>query len=228
MGDAHLLADRDDRAMAAYRQAAANQPDDAEAHFCIADLLARSGRLRDAVYEMEEAVALDPERAYYYYRLADLYRRTGDLEMAEEALLCAISADSDEGLYRYKLGELHMMSEDWMPAARAYLAATECSPLEDFYYIRLAAALIRMDRRAAAIKVLRRTCRIAPDNRAYRYLLGELLMLVGELEAGSEQLRAAGRLDHYERDYVRRVKTRAGQLREDEKLVLVSAIDTPC
>ncbi|MFW6437855.1 MAG: hypothetical protein ACOCZ7_02470, partial [Armatimonadota bacterium] len=65
-----------------------------------------------------------------------------------------------------------------------------------------------------------------PDNRAYRYLLGELLMLMGELEAGSMELRRAGRLDHYDQDYVRRVKRRSGQLREDEKLVLVRAIET--
>jgi len=51
-------------------------------------------------------------------------------------------------------------------------------------------------------------------------------MLRGELEAGSAELRHAGRLDYYDRDYVRRVKRRAGQLREDEKLVLVSAIET--
>ena len=120
-----------------------------------------------------------------------------------------------------------MRSEQWALAARAYLEATRCSPLDDFYHVRLATTLIRMGLRPAAIKVLRRTVRICPDNRAYRYLLGELLVLVGELEAGSDQLRHAGRLDNYDRDYVRRVKTRSGQLRDDEKLVLISAVAIP-
>ena len=51
-------------------------------------------------------------------------------------------------------------------------------------------------------------------------------MLMGELEAGSDELRRAGKLDYYDHEYVRRVKTRSGQLRGDEKLVLISAIDT--
>ncbi|MBD3293572.1 MAG: tetratricopeptide repeat protein [Armatimonadia bacterium] len=226
LGDVHVLADRDDRAMAAYRKALAKKPNSADAHFCIADLLARGGQLREAIYAMEEAVDLAPERAYYLYRLADLYVRVGDVEMAEEALLCAISIDPDEGLYRYKLGELHVLAGDWVPAAQAYFAATQCAPLDDFYHVRLMSALMRLDRRPAALKVLRRTCRIAPDNRAYRYLLGELLVLMGELEAGSAELRRAGKLDYYDQDYVRRVKRRSGQLREDEKLVLISAIET--
>ena len=107
------------------------------------------------------------------------------------------------------------------------MRATLCAPLYYFYQVRLASALLRLGRREAAEKVLRRTVRIAPDNRAYRYLLGELLMLLGDLEAGSEELRRAGRLDDYDRDYVRRVKRRSGQLEEGEKLVLISAVEIP-
>lgn len=227
IGDAYVLVDRDDRAEHAYQQALSKDPGNAEAHFCMADLLARAGRVREAIDEMEMAVDCDPERAYYAYRLAELYVRIGDGEMAEQALHCAIAIDPDEGLYRYKLGELHARGRDWMLAARAYFAATQCSPLDDFYHIRLAAALIRLDRRPAAVKVIRRTCRIAPDNRAYRYMLGELLVLEGDLEGGSDHLRRAGRLDAYDRDYVRRIKHRSGQLEEDEKLVLISAVETP-
>ncbi|MGD9495757.1 MAG: tetratricopeptide repeat protein, partial [Armatimonadota bacterium] len=191
------------------------------------DLLARNGRVQDAIGEMELAVECDPQRPYYCYRLAELYVRSGDEEMAEAALRAAIALDPGEGLYRYKLGELHCRQGQWLEAAQAYLRATECAPLDDFYHVRLATALIRLDRRQAALKVLSRTVRIAPENRAYRYLFGELLVLSGDLEGGNEQLRRAGHLDDYDRDFVRRIKQRSGQLRDGEKLVLISAIETP-
>ena len=75
LGDAHLLAERDDRALGAYRKRSPHAPT-ARGALCVADMLtggpAQRGRLR-----VEEAVDLAPERSYYLYRLADLYMRTG-------------------------------------------------------------------------------------------------------------------------------------------------------
>ena len=93
--------------------------------------------------------------------------------------------------------------------------------------MRLAVALIRLHQRRDALKALARAVRIDPANRAHRYLLGELLVLMGQLHAGNEQIRRAGGLDEYDLDYVGRLKLRSGQLREDEELVTISAIDVP-
>jgi len=156
-----------------------------------------------------------------------MYQRAGQLDHAEARLAQAIALDEGEALYHYKLGELRAHRGQWAAAALCYQAATRCSPLDDFYLVRLAAVLIRLQRRPDALVALERAVRIDPANRAHRYLLGELLVLMGRLEAGNEQIRQAGGLDQYDLDYISRVKLRSGQLLPGEEPIIISAIEVP-
>ncbi len=227
LGDSYMASELSAKAFRAYKQALKVHPRHAQAHAALADFLARHGYLKQATRAQERAVECDPDHAYLSYRLARLYAFSGNFDRAEEQLGVAIKLDGEEALYHYRLGEWRARRGDWKAARTAYANAARHSPLDDFYLVRLAGALIRLNLRSLALRALKRAVRIAPDNRAHRYLLGELMILTGSLESGNEQVRLVGELDEYDREYIRRAKLRSGQLDEDEELITLSPIEVP-
>lgn len=227
LGDSYMASELTAKAFRAYKQALKVHPRHAQAHAALADFLLRHGYLKQATRAQERAVECDPKHPYLNYRLARLYALSGRFDRAEEQVGVAIELDGEEALYHYRLGEWRARRGDWKAARSAYANAARNSPLDDFYLVRLACMLIRLDSRTVALRALKRTVRIDPDNPAHRYLLGELMVLMGDLEAGNEQVRLAGELDEYDREYIRRVKLRSGQLAEDEELITLSPIEVP-
>lgn len=73
------------QAEAAYRQALELAPNIATTHTSLGLVLARQGRLEDALAELERAVALDATDGVAYGHLADLYRTLGREEEADWA-----------------------------------------------------------------------------------------------------------------------------------------------
>ena len=125
-------------------------------------------------------------------RQAEVRRRIGD-QLAEEGVLDA--------------------------ATMSYEAACRHAPADDFYHIRLAVAYARQEEHDKALAIFRRAILIEPRNPAYRFLLAEHLVEMGYEDFAQEQYRIAGRLDQYDLDYVRRVRSRFGaDLRGEEDL----------
>ena len=60
------------RALAGYRQALELLPTDGQAHFGAGIILARGGRLREAVEEFEAAIRIEPGRAEFRQALAQV------------------------------------------------------------------------------------------------------------------------------------------------------------
>jgi Tfp pilus assembly protein PilF len=69
----------------AYRRALELAPNIATIHTSLGLVLARQGRLEDALAELEHAVALDATDGEAYRYLADLYRMLGQEEKAQWA-----------------------------------------------------------------------------------------------------------------------------------------------
>jgi superkiller protein 3 len=81
---------RDEDAIHEYRKAVEIDPKYYQAHFELAALLDRTGRLDEAVREYEVAAPGYPSSGDYFYRLGFGYFRLGDRSKAREKLLRAI------------------------------------------------------------------------------------------------------------------------------------------
>jgi tetratricopeptide (TPR) repeat protein len=84
-----------DEAIAAYQQAAALQPKDAEPHLAAGQLLEKQQKLPDAESELKQALALDAS-SDAVTGLANIYMRSGRLPAAEAALRKLIAEHPDQ------------------------------------------------------------------------------------------------------------------------------------
>jgi tetratricopeptide (TPR) repeat protein len=103
---AHLLeSEKPDEAIAAYREAAALQPKDAEPHVAAGLLLEKQGKFADAESEYKQAVALDPS-SDAVTGLANIYMRGRRLPEAKEYLRKLIAAHPDQAAAHLQLGQI--------------------------------------------------------------------------------------------------------------------------
>ncbi|PHN02871.1 hypothetical protein CRP01_30300 [Flavilitoribacter nigricans DSM 23189 = NBRC 102662] len=87
---AHQFEDTQDHAMMEFRQAIAQHPENADAHYQYAMLLNEHQKALDAAaIEFMETLRLQPNHPFAYYDLAILYHTQGNLEKAQEAYLKA-------------------------------------------------------------------------------------------------------------------------------------------
>src|ERR1019366_5864919 len=73
-----------ERAMLYATRAAGLPSANAQDHFLVGKLLAKSGKAGEAVHEFSEAIALDPDMEEAYFLLARTYVQTGDSALATE------------------------------------------------------------------------------------------------------------------------------------------------
>lgn len=156
-GDVRLDEGRPEEAEAQYRQALARDPDNAEAHFRLAQVLAGQGRTADAVVHYDRAAALDRD---YGARAADDRRRylrrfvaeaksllaEGRPEEAEAALVSAtdlVPADAETQVLQ---GRLREHRGDLPGAVESYRRALTLDPGRDEAEEALAGALADLGR----------------------------------------------------------------------------------
>jgi len=95
------------RAADLLRQLIALNPKLASAHTNLGVLLARAGRLDEAVVEYERAIALVPADAVAYYNLGLAHRRRGAFAEAEVAYRRALEHNPSQADAHYNLGILY-------------------------------------------------------------------------------------------------------------------------
>lgn len=110
----------------------ADYPDSVLLHKEFGVLLARAGRLREAITQMEEAVRLDPRDGTAQTNLGGLQLEAGRDELAESCLLKALDLDPTNPMAHKNLGILYAeRRNDPIKAVehyRAYLALDPASP----------------------------------------------------------------------------------------------------
>jgi tetratricopeptide (TPR) repeat protein len=159
---------------------------------------------------MERAVTCDPQRHWYCLRLADMHVLVGNMDDARERYQRAAELAPDEGYYHYKLAEFYMRVREFPLAVSEYEQAVRCAPVDDFYCGRLGAAYVRQNGLDQARAALDRASRIAPANPIYRYALADLMLLDSDDHGAEQAYAAAGPLDEYYADCLRRWRGRAG------------------
>lgn len=76
------------------------EPENAMAHYKLAEALRRAGHKREAVHAANVAVACAPDQAFYHYWLGELLLELGQFDEAQAALHAAIElSPSDDNLY---------------------------------------------------------------------------------------------------------------------------------
>lgn len=104
--------------------AAEARPQDAQAQFALADVLAEDGRDRTAERYYLEAIRLDSELAAAHTGLGRLYLRQGRLEEAENALLRARDLHEDSAAVLAAIGEVYLRQDRYLLAVQALEKAT--------------------------------------------------------------------------------------------------------
>ncbi|HTT24310.1 MAG TPA: tetratricopeptide repeat protein [Candidatus Sulfotelmatobacter sp.] len=104
---AHLIeASKPDEALAAYRQAAALQPKDPEAHLSAGFLLEKQNRFADAETEYKQALAIDPTSSDAITGLANIYMRGHCFPEAATELRKLTAAHPDSAPAHVQLGRV--------------------------------------------------------------------------------------------------------------------------
>jgi NADP-dependent 3-hydroxy acid dehydrogenase YdfG/Flp pilus assembly protein TadD len=87
---AHQFEDTQDHAITEFRQAIAQDPENADAHYQYGMLLNEHQEALDAAaHEFNETLRLQPNHPFAYYDLAIIYHTQGEMEKAQEAYLKA-------------------------------------------------------------------------------------------------------------------------------------------
>ncbi|MGB8065538.1 MAG: tetratricopeptide repeat protein [Candidatus Sulfotelmatobacter sp.] len=99
-------ATKPEEAIAAYREAAALQPKDAEAHLGAGLLLEKDGKFADAEQEYKAAQALDPASMDAVIGLANIYMRGRRFPQAEAELRRVLAAHPEQAAAHIQLGRV--------------------------------------------------------------------------------------------------------------------------
>jgi tetratricopeptide (TPR) repeat protein len=156
---------KSDAALAAYQRAIAKDPDSSYLHRTVAELLARSGRVDEAVPYAERALELAPDNRDLRIFLGTLYRIRKDTASAERVLRKpdGTPLDPDAALLLYGLYADTDQPDAALAVARWMVRA---DPTNLRSHFALARAYERLDRPAEAERTLRRALRIHPGSLA--------------------------------------------------------------
>ena len=122
----------DASARARLEQALAIDSNSFAAHYGLGRLLAREGKLAEAIPHLKHALDLNPGPEMYYL-LGRAYQEDGRFEMAIRSLQKAVRLDPRFDLAQYSLGLLYWQAERLVEARKHFRAAYEVKPQESRY-----------------------------------------------------------------------------------------------
>jgi tetratricopeptide (TPR) repeat protein len=120
---------RDDDALEGYREALRADPHAVPAAHRLAFLLAKRGRLSDAVRQLETVVAHEPKNADAWYNLGFLRDRLQEHTLAIEAFQRAVELNPKLDVAWYGLGMAHGARHEYEPAAQAFERVVQLKPM---------------------------------------------------------------------------------------------------
>lgn len=163
LGNALMLAGRDDAAIAAYREALRLRTETLTIHYNLGVLYEKKGNNDEAVVEYKQALKAG-ESADARYRLAGIYTRRGSLSQAAEQyriLLAASPADQD---ILTKLAKIYTASGNQKEALATYKEAIRLNPDNLEAHQELAALYKKANQLDEAGKEYREVLRLKKDD----------------------------------------------------------------
>jgi tetratricopeptide (TPR) repeat protein len=194
LGAAYIQTRQPEKAVSPLAQAFGAEPDTAAAHLLAAQMMVRFEFHDMADEQLRRALALDPrlpqanlllgQNAVFRNRLAE------GIEFFRKEL--AINPGNATALYR--LGEAYSRQPDWDKAIPALQQSLWINPYFSGPYIVLGRAYLAKGQPATAEGMLRRAVEYDPNNKAARYLYGQVLQRLGRADDARQQFDAAARL----------------------------------
>jgi len=127
LGNALMLAGRDDDAIAAYRDASRFKPDFQEVHYNLGILYEKKGQHDEAVVEYKQALK-SGENADVRYRLADIYTRRGSLQQATEQYRILRKSNPSSEVVLQKLASVYTAAGNQKEAIAVYREILRLNP----------------------------------------------------------------------------------------------------
>ncbi len=178
-------------ALAAYREAAALQPADAEPHLSAGLLHERQGDFPAAELEFRKAAELDPKSAEAIAGLANVYMRSKRLPEAEGALRQFLRLNPGSPQARVQLGRVLVAQGKNDEGLAELTAGLESAPGDVAALQELAQISFAAKRFEQAASYYQRLVETEPRNAEYRHGLGASLMKLGRYPQAEQQLIAA-------------------------------------
>jgi tetratricopeptide (TPR) repeat protein len=183
------LADR------AFRQALAQDPDNAVSHACLALCLAQREEKDEALREADEAVRLAPTAPFCHYARAQILLNYKRLKEAEDAITEAIRLDPTDADYFDVLARIGMMRSMWQEALDAAEQGLALDAEHAGCTNMRAMALVNLGRREEAKQTLHSALANDPENPFTHANQGWALLHQGDHAKALEHFREALRLE---------------------------------
>ena len=187
----------------AFRQAIQLDPENAPAHYNLANALEAKGQDDEAIAEYREAIRLDPGDARMRSNLGVALARRGELDGAIAEYRLAIRLNPRYALPRVNLGLALVRRGELDEAIVECREAVRLRPNNAGIRFNYGATLSKHGKIAEAIVAYREAIRLEPDHSEAHAGLGVVLARQGKLEEAIAECRAAIRLDpkHAEAHY---------------------------
>jgi tetratricopeptide (TPR) repeat protein/mono/diheme cytochrome c family protein len=169
-----------DRQIAYHDRTLAKAPDDADALFGKAALVARRGRNDEAIALYRRALAIAPERTAARVDLAIVRMSAGDLEGAKQELTAAIARAPDDARAHLTMGNVLRKQKQPKQAVPFLVRATELAPTSTDAWNNLGIAQEQAGDLAGAEASLRRATELAPGRVLFAENLARVLAAAGK------------------------------------------------
>jgi tetratricopeptide (TPR) repeat protein len=194
LGMAYIQTRQPDRARTAFARAFGVGEASAAAHLLAAQMMVRVEFHEMADAELHKALALDARLPHANLLLAQnaIFRNRLDEGIAYLQKELALNPANAMALYR--LGEAYSRQPDWDKAIAALQQSLWINPYFSGPYIVLGRAYMAKGQPSTAEGMLRRAVEYDPNNKAARYLFGQVLQRLGRAQEAQQQLEIAARL----------------------------------
>jgi tetratricopeptide (TPR) repeat protein len=182
---AALGLDRQDDALAWWRQCVEIKPDFVDAHHHLGLLLKARGRLAEAATAWRQALAISPHHFEALNHLGHILRTTGRLAEAERTYRLAVTLRPDHTGVRGSLGLVLAALKRFPEAERSYREVLEIQPDHAETHYRLGTALQAQNRMHDAANAYAEALRYQPDFMEAHNNLGCVLHALNQYEAAA-------------------------------------------
>jgi Flp pilus assembly protein TadD len=179
-----------------FRQAAQEDPENADLRVELAMSLEFSSQSEQAVHELKQAVLLDPDSALPHAAMGAIYLNSRRVDAAIKEFQEATRLDRRNASYQAALGEA--LSQDLgraHEAVAAFHAAVELRPLESGAFSGLLSELNAEKRYRQSVLDAEAEVRLKPSSPQARLRAGVALAYAGDLDAALNEIRRAVDLD---------------------------------
>jgi tetratricopeptide (TPR) repeat protein len=195
LGNALVMDDQDDAALAAWRRAVELAPDLDNAYLMIGLVSWKRGRQDEALIAYRKVVALRPDSSEAWFRIALAHQSRSEWNEAEAALQKAVALEPASVNAQFILAEVLKKLGRYEEAIAAYRRTTELEPRVALRHMLLGLALSERQRYAEAEAAYRRAIELEPKNALPYGVLGDVLHFQRRDDEAALAYRSAIELD---------------------------------